>query len=325
MLSFEEKKQLMSRFPSIELSYEPVLHTKVYGNMFMVLPKGQKMIVWFTFWKNKNICFFIKVNEKGQFMNTLSDIQVFPVSFSNKVALGTIMYGTLFEFKERKHFSCENLLYYKGKCVEQSNFETKIKFIGKLFLNNDISQKCYTKQCVVFGIPVIKPNYTQANECVNTLPYGVYGIKVFQLNNNENKKESVGIFLTKNQRINLEGIFKVKATLYSDIYNLYCHNPNQPDISYTIALIPTYKSSVMMNTLFRSIKENSNLDLLEESDDEDEFQNISENKFVNLDKTYIMNCIFNKRVKKWEPVNVIKTPNNVKLITYKEAKMIDSY
>ena len=140
MLSFEEKKQLMTRFPSIELSYEPILHTKVYGNVYMVLPKGQKMIAWFTYWKNKNICFFIKVNEKGQFVNSLNDIQVFPVSFSNEVALGTILYGTFFDFKGRKHFSCENILYYKGKCLEHNNFETKIKHIGHLFSNNDIKQ-----------------------------------------------------------------------------------------------------------------------------------------------------------------------------------------
>ena len=323
MLSFEEKKQLMIRFPSIELSYEPILHTKVYGNVYIVLPKGQKMIAWFTYWKNKNICFFIKVNEKGQFVNSLNDIQIFPVSFSNDVALGTILYGTLFEFKGRKHFSCENILYYTGKCLEHNNFETKIKHIGHLFSNNDIKQKFYTKQCVVFGLPVIKKNYTQANECVNTLPYGAYGIKVFQTNNYENKKESLGIILIKNQRLNLEGIFKIKSTLHSDIYNLYCHNPNQPDTPYSIALISTYKNSVMMNNLFRNIKENSNLDLLEESDDEEEFQNISQHKFVNLDKTYIMKCIFNKRVKKWEPVSIIKEPH-VKLITYKEAKMIDS-
>ena len=325
MLSFEEKKQLMNRFPSIELSYEPILHTKVYGNVYMVLPKGQKMIAWFTYWKNKNICFFMKVNEKGQFVNSLNDIQVFPVSFSNEVALGTILYGTFFDFKGRKHFSCENILYYKGKCLEHNNFETKIKHIGHLFSNNDIKQKFYTKRCVVFGLPIIKRNYTQANECVNTLPYGAYGIQVFQTNNHhpQNKKESLGIFLIKNQRLNLEGFFKVKATLHSDIYNLYCYNSNHQDTPYSTAHISTYKNSVMMNSLFRNIKENLNLDLLEESDDEEEFQNISENKFVNLDKTYSMKCIFNKRVKKWEPVSIFKEPH-VKLITYKEAKMIDS-
>ena len=35
-----------------------------------------------------------------------------------------------------------------------------------------------------------------------------------------------------------------------------------------------------MNTLFRNIKENQNLDALEESDDEEEFENISLDKFV---------------------------------------------
>ena len=40
----------------------------------------------------------------------------------------------------------------------------------------------------------------------------------------------------------------------------------------------------MMNSLFRTIKENDNLDLLEESDDDEEFENIQIDKFVNLEK-----------------------------------------
>ena len=35
-------------------------------------------------------------------------------------------------------------------------------------------------------------------------------------------------------------------------------------------MIPDYKTSVFMNDLFRTIKENKNLDLLEESDDEED-------------------------------------------------------
>ena len=41
---------------------------------------------------------------------------------------------------------------------------------------------------------------------------------------------------------------------------------------YDIACIPDYKTSVMMNSLFRDIKENRNLDFLEESDSEEEFE-----------------------------------------------------
>ena len=40
-----------------------------------------------------------------------------------------------------------------------------------------------------------------------------------------------------------------------------------------------------MNSIFRNIKENQNLDL-EESDSEDEFENIDVDKFVNLKKTF---------------------------------------
>ena len=35
-----------------------------------------------------------------------------------------------------------------------------------------------------------------------------------------------------------------------------------------------------MNSIFRNIKENRNLDLLEESDDEDEFENINLDKYL---------------------------------------------
>jgi hypothetical protein len=69
-----------------------------------------------------------------------------------------------------------------------------------------------------------------------------------------------------------------------------------------VACIPDYKTSVFMNQLFRNIKENSNLDLLEESDDEEE----DENDFVYLDRQYNMRCKYNKQFKKWIPISVEK-------------------
>jgi hypothetical protein len=61
----------------------------------------------------------------------------------------------------------------------------------------------------------------------------------------------------------------VKAGLAADNYLLY----TAEDVFYETAMVPTYKCSVMMNALFRNIKENANLDLLEESDDDEEFEN----------------------------------------------------
>ena len=53
-----------------------------------------------------------------------------------------------------------------------------------------------------------------------------------------------------------------------------------------------------MNKLFRKIKENDNLDALEESDDEEEFENEKVDRFVYLDKSYHMVCQYNYKFKK---------------------------
>jgi hypothetical protein len=94
-------------------------------------------------------------------------------------------------------------------------------------------------------------------------------------------------------------MFKVKAGLAADTYYLY----NVSDDAYIgVAMVPTYKCSVMLNGLFRTIKENGNLDLLEESDDEDEFENTQLDKFVDLEKTILMECVFLKKFQKWQPM-----------------------
>ena len=61
----------------------------------------------------------------------------------------------------------------------------------------------------------------------------------------------------------------------------------------------------MLNKLFRTIKENDDLDALELSDDEDEFENVNLDKFVFLDKSYKMSCIFNYKFKKWVPMKQV--------------------
>jgi hypothetical protein len=59
-----------------------------------------------------------------------------------------------------------------------------------------------------------------------------------------------------------------------------------------------------MNGLFRNIRENKNLDYIEESDDEEDFQNTSIDKYVNIEKVLLIECVFNKKFKKWTPVRI---------------------
>ena len=80
---------------------------------------------------------------------------------------------------------------------------------------------------------------------------------------------------------------------------------------YAYAGIQSYDKSVMMNKLFRNIKENYNLDSLEESDDEEEFENIAIDKYVYLNKSYRMVCSYMRRINKWIPIKMADRKHRV--------------
>jgi hypothetical protein len=67
-----------------------------------------------------------------------------------------------------------------------------------------------------------------------------------------------------------------------------------------------------MNGLFRNIRENSNLDYIEESDDEEDFENTREDKYVDLQKSLLMECTFHPKFKRWIPVRVVN--NDAKVV-----------
>ena len=116
-------------------------------------------------------------------------------------------------------------------------------------------------------------------------------------------------------------VFNIKPDIQNDIYHLYCLDDSLIEIYYRVAYIPDYKTSVMMNKLFRNIKENENLDLLEESDDEEEFQNDREDRFVHMNLTYNMLCGFNYKFKKWYPISL--APDSYKIIQLRELSKYD--
>jgi hypothetical protein len=100
-----------------------------------------------------------------------------------------------------------------------------------------------------------------------------------------------------------EQVLMVKPDIQNDIYHLYSYDElSKTYANYVgIASIPDYKTSVLLNKVFRNIKENDNLDALEESDDEDEFENDKEDRFVSLEKECKFKCVFNYKFKKWTP------------------------
>ena len=93
-------------------------------------------------------------------------------------------------------------------------------------------------------------------------------------------------------------MFWVTADIQNDIYHLYRDDSSYIDVVY----IPNYNTSVYMNSLFRNIRENGNLDFIEESDDEEDFLDTRLDKYVDLSKKIQLKCVYNKKFRKWVPV-----------------------
>ena len=338
ILSREDKNQLLNRFPSLELSYENVLHKKVSADLYMLIPKGQKSFAWFTYWKEHNYCFILLLNAN----NNICDIIPYSFYFDSKLSLGTVIYGTLFSNNNLTHFSCEDIFYYKGHDVSSSKFIDKLVILKEMF-GNYITQEACRPDSLVLGLPIIKNNYDKAIACINGLSYKIHGVQMYKVQmygaqihgaqihgaqmygtqihgaqiHGTQDNNILGIYKI-NKPILPEAIFNVKPLLGADIYELYSQDITKP---YGIACVPSYKSSVMLNSLFRHIKENNNLDLLEESDDE-EYENTNISKFVDLDKTYKMRCVYIKKFRKWEPIEVVDS--KMAISSYKEIQALEN-
>lgn len=102
--------------------------------------------------------------------------------------------------------------------------------------------------------------------------------------------------------------FRVVADVQYDIYHLYAkgggrdHSHEESYTYYGIACIPSYECSVMMNRLFRNIRENENIDYIEESDTEEDFENLDCCRYVDLNKELFMECTFHEKFRKWQPI-----------------------
>ena len=337
MLTQKDKEDILSDFPNVKLSYENITHNKVYNSdIILAIPEGRKSFAWFTTYNDKNVCLIMELAENKQ----ISNIKIVNACFSSELAYGTILYGTTFYHSHNKFFTIENIFYYKGNDVSNYNWGNKFTLF-KTILSKDIKQISLNNSFMVFGLPLLSNNIDDFTNKVKELKYKISSIQfiLFKRNNNflfmsyskfiehkpvsyqakrnEIMERTVDKKYVKNDS-KREIIFKIKPDIQNDIYYLYGLNNDNKEEYYDIALIPDFTTSVMMNKLFRKIKENTNLDALEESDDEEEFENEKEDRFVYLDKTYNMVCLYNYKFKKWYPIKIadsntkITTLNNIK-------------
>jgi hypothetical protein len=342
MITQVDKEKILSTFPNIKLSYGIITHKKVSDADFIVaIPKGPKCFAWFTKYDSKNVCFIMDLIENKQ----IKDIKIMNCCCNDELYNGTIFYGTTFYGSNNKFFTIEDIFYYKGKNISSLKWENKLVTIKNIMENDskqlsynntyivfglpiisnnfdilvkEISELSYDiyslhfKYYNKFNNLIMPIKYV--NEICNSLTLTSTLENQQTLENhlsdgNTNKKNNYSSLKMNTKR---EKVFFVKPDIQNDIYFLYCKNDDnnnnnkKDDLEYySTAYIPDYKTSVMMNDLFRNIKENKNLDALEESDDEEEFQNEKEDRFVYLDKSYNMICHYNYKFKKWYPVRVV--------------------
>jgi hypothetical protein len=284
----------------------------------LAIPEGKNCFAWLTTMKENPVCLIIEINNSKK---EIKNIKIVNCCFSSSLSYGTIFYGTLFYHFNNPFFTIEDIYMYKGVDCTHMNYNIKLNQICHI-LKNDIKQISYNNYFVVFGLPIIAKTNEDFSTYLKTVSYKICAVKYKNVKNNScyvldidnfHKTEVNHVIqnnviqknvIQKNiiqKNVNQNRIFIVKPDIQNDIYNLYSVENNE---YIGLACIPDYKTSVMMNNLFRNIKENNDLDTLEESDDEDEFENSNIDKFVYLDKSHKMNCIFNNKFKKWTPINI---------------------
>lgn len=334
-LTSNQFSRLMQRMPNFELSYETISHNKVSPiyDICLAIPLGRKCFAWFTFYDDKDVCFLLELNRDKKIVRA----KIVPTTFTDSLSLGTILYGTLWQDQGQEHdnertfFIIEDILYFQGIPMKTVIFGERLGFLGQTM------NKMAHGPGMVFALSVMWkadpgafgtiPNQSAIAFPVHHIQYRSSREIAPYLNVNIQRKlttqlpkepvhigperVAMRIDLSKPQ-YKYKTVFQVSADPQYDIYNLYVYGKSNQPVFYNIAYIPSYKASVFMNSLFRKIRENRNLDYIEESDDEEDFQNTHEHKYVDTQKKLLMECVFHTKFKKWVPLRVVD--NRTKIV-----------
>lgn len=301
MLSISERRQILAGFPfkEIQLSYETMVHKKVQGaHISIAIPDGTKSYIWATVDQDENVCWLLEIAS-----GTIANITKLSNEFSVRMSYGTILYGTYFKAKNGQScFSMEDVLYFKGKNVCRTNYLNKLTLLKDALNRNEIKNTDF-----IIGLPMMDEQFYTVLSAVPTLPYKSSFIHFRYLEGKQSNSTYIMKYIKpRNDNMTIQPhktgtVFSVVADIQPDVYQL-----TAPDGTVSVACIPSYTTSIMMNSIFRKIKENVNLDALEESDDEEDFEDTRIDKYLIAHAEPVkMKCEYNYKFKKWMPVNIV--------------------
>lgn len=307
------------------------------------IPAGKKYYAYFSFHEDEDVCYLMEIreNKHDTYHKKISKISIVSKNMPHELCFGTLLYGTLVSESAdgtttKPFFVIEDILQYKGFVLGNISFSHKIGYMDALFSNYLNS---YSNASLGFAFPymwdiaspeetAIISDYEKAKGSLFyithhiqlrkwddispylNIPLNKIGSKPILSVANETKKplrriSYVPVSMDFNKpQYKYSCVFNVCADIQYDVYHLYACGKNNELVYYNVAGIPTLKTSVFMNSLFRKIKENQNIDYIEESDDEEDLQNVAEDKYVDLTKNILIECTFHYKFKKWVPLRV---------------------
>lgn len=322
------KKNTSNHRHSIEYTIEnkKQLHKVIQDtDFFKIIPKGSNAKLNFVLqWNSRrnvyeNVCTIVidsrnndlqSMNMDCNFHTNLvqhRNINEYILNTSNTIVCSQFS-GNYIKIKTEenttKHlFVIDDVILYKGLPVYKKNLNEKIKLFYDFFKYNFENPKhCFTNNELYCAMCYFDRNIQNIYSIMNTrdfFDYTIYKI-LFILKDNSYFSLHYTHFNyiqmnTLKQREEKKCI--IKGTIHFDIYKVFEY-ANNKDLG--ILHIPTYTTSVYLNTIFRNIRENMNIDYIEESEDEDEFEYDSISKHVNLNKSIIVDCVYNHSMKKYE-------------------------
>jgi hypothetical protein len=317
-------------------------------DLAVAIPSGKRAFLWFTMSGKEEICCIIEIGRNQMLQDNIHKLDwKYPPSFSLGTLLSGYLLDGDELCPNHKYFIADDLFSFEG--YEFGNpFPTslarKFEAFSEFFRRIKPVNGRYSIHCIVMwdrsisnDLPLewackmgYKVKHIQYRSSQKMLPYANYIVSknpwecggpqliedvidyvprstVWSDVTTKFKKEmrpwNVNFFAPIHTKTTL---FWVSADITYDMYYLFVQN----DVLYQYAFIPDHKTSVMMNTLFRRIVENDCLDKVEESEDEEEFENIRDDKYVDLTKKVLMECVFHHKFKKWVPRNIVTVPDS---------------
>jgi hypothetical protein len=336
---------ILHRFPPFELSYETFAHKKVPPNynICLSIPTGKKQLIWFTFDSGEDIAILIDINKTHQIVKTT---RINVPAITTETYYGTLLYGTMVQLEDRSVFVIEDLCHYRGRNVKYLLFGEKLTYLQKLFVKDLPEQSLSEEGRIILALPYMRVS-TDAE--LDSLPFyesmtkpAKYATHHIQFRSSSTVAPYLNHIYKKPQPVvepsttvliprtdvnprlpaySKNAVFRVVADIRDDVYHLFAYSGNN-SVYVNVAYIGTREQSKYMNSLFRKIKENINIDYGEESDDEETFQDMRVDKYVDLACEHMVECAFNRKFRMWEPIRKVETKHYIHIAELTAAQEV---